>query len=78
MAEDRTLRETYYELKLEANFLQVSPAFLTTTPQNANNSAGLFTGNSGLWTTQALDTVGGKTGFYNVRCVITFGVNLID
>ncbi|KAJ7179483.1 glycoside hydrolase family 35 protein [Mycena filopes] len=54
IAEDRTLREKYYELKLQANFRAVSPA-------------GSFTGNQALKTTQVLDVVGNKTGFYVVR-----------
>ncbi|KAF8974695.1 glycoside hydrolase superfamily [Flammula alnicola] len=45
IAEDRTLREKYYDLKLQAS----------------------FTGNSALKTTQVLDVVGNKTGFYVVR-----------
>lgn len=49
---------------------------MTTTPKNVNASAGLFTGNSGLWTTQALDTVGNKTGFYAIRYVPTFRVDI--
>jgi hypothetical protein len=69
IAEDRTLREKYYELKLQANFMRVSPAFLTTRPQNVGASQGAFTGNSALKTTQILDAVGNKTGFYVVRCV---------
>ncbi|KAF8076034.1 glycoside hydrolase family 35 protein [Lyophyllum atratum] len=67
IAEDRTLREKYYELKLQANFLAVSPAYLTSQPQNIFNSQGSFTGNSALKTTQVLDVVGNKTGFYVVR-----------
>ncbi|PPQ68771.1 hypothetical protein CVT24_007713 [Panaeolus cyanescens] len=67
IAEDRTLREKYYELKLQANFLAVSPAYLTTRPQNIYNTAGAFTGNQALKTTQVLDVVGKKTGFYVVR-----------
>lgn len=67
IAEDRTLREKYYELKLQANFLAVSPAYLTTRPQNIGNSQGSFTGNQALKTTQILDVVGNKTGFYIVR-----------
>ncbi|KAG6919301.1 hypothetical protein DXG01_007434 [Tephrocybe rancida] len=67
IAEDRTLREKYYEIKLQANFLAVSPAFLTTRPQNIFATQGAFTGNSALKTTQILDVVGNKTGFYVVR-----------
>ena len=32
-------REKYSEEKLEANFLKVSPAFLTTVPGNAKNGS---------------------------------------
>ncbi|CAA7259499.1 unnamed protein product [Cyclocybe aegerita] len=70
IAEDRTLREKYYELKLQANFLAVSPAYLTTRPINIGSSQGSFTGNSALKTTQVLDEVGGKTGFYVVRHIV--------
>lgn len=69
IAEDRTLREKYYELKLQANFLRVSPAYLTTRPMNLYSNQGAFTGNSALVTTQVLDVVGKMTGFYVVRWV---------
>lgn len=69
IAEDRTPREKYYELKLQANFLRVSPAYLTTRPVNANSSQGAFTGNPALVTTQVLDAVGKMTGFYVIRWV---------
>ncbi|KAJ7229001.1 glycoside hydrolase family 35 protein [Mycena pura] len=67
IAEDRTLREKYYELKLQANFRAVSPAFLTTRPTNIFATQGSFTGNQALKTTQVLDFVGNQTGFYVVR-----------
>ncbi|KAF8211508.1 glycoside hydrolase family 35 protein [Mycena galopus ATCC 62051] len=67
IAEDRTLREKYYELKLQANFRSVSPAFLTSNPMNLFANQGSFTGNQALKTTQVLDVVGNKTGFYVVR-----------
>ncbi|KAF9008853.1 glycoside hydrolase family 35 protein [Cyathus striatus] len=67
IAEDRTLREKYYELKLQANFLSVSPAYLTARPMNIYATQGAFTGNAALKTTQILDVVGNKTGFYVVR-----------
>ncbi|KAJ7688379.1 glycoside hydrolase superfamily [Mycena rosella] len=67
IAEDRTLREKYYELKLQANFRAVSPAFLTSRPMNMLATQGSFTGNQALKTTQVLDVVGNKTGFYVVR-----------
>lgn len=66
----RTLREKYYELKLQAYFKTVSPAFLTTRPMNIYDTQASFTGNSALKTTQVLDVVGNKTGFYIVRFVI--------
>ncbi|KAG6900105.1 hypothetical protein C0993_002789 [Termitomyces sp. T159_Od127] len=64
IAEDRTLREKYYEIKLQANFLAVTPAYLTSRPQNIYATQGSFTGNPALKTTQVLDVVGKKTGFY--------------
>ncbi|ESK93618.1 glycoside hydrolase family 35 protein [Moniliophthora roreri MCA 2997] len=67
IAEDRTLREKYYEIKLQANFIHASPAYLTTRPMNIYASQGSFTGNSALKVTQVLDVVGNKTGFYVVR-----------
>ncbi|KAJ6627468.1 glycoside hydrolase superfamily [Mycena sp. CBHHK59/15] len=67
IAEDRSLREKYYELKLQANFRTVSPAFLTSRPMNIFATQGSFTGNAALKTTQVLDVVGNKTGFYVVR-----------
>ncbi|KAF9526882.1 glycoside hydrolase family 35 protein [Crepidotus variabilis] len=67
ITEDRRLRDKYYELKLIANFLAVSPAYLTSRPQNVGSSQGAFTGNSALKTTQLLDVVGNKTAFYVIR-----------
>lgn len=67
IAEDRTLREKYYELKLQANFLKQSPAYLTTRPQNPNAILGAYTGNSALKTSFIFDVVGKKTGFFIVR-----------
>ncbi|KAF9452019.1 glycoside hydrolase family 35 protein [Macrolepiota fuliginosa MF-IS2] len=67
ITESRVLREKYYETKLQANFLAVSPAYLTSKPQNIGSTQGSFTGNSALKTTQTLDVVGNKTGFYIVR-----------
>ena len=69
IAEDRTLREKYYELKLQANFLRVSPAYLTTRPMNLDSNQGAFTGNTALVTTQVLDAVGNVTAFYVIRWV---------
>lgn len=63
IAENRLItREKYSELKLEANFLQASPAYLTAEVKDA--SAGTFTDTSDLTTTPLLDQ---KTGFWVVR-----------
>jgi beta-galactosidase GanA len=67
LTETRGLREKMYDLKLLTNFVAVSPAFLTTRPQNTNHTQGAFTGNSALKVTQTLDVVGNKTGFYTIR-----------
>lgn len=67
ISESRILREKYHEIKLQASFLAVSPAYLTSRPQNIYNTSGSFSGNPALKTTQTLDVVGGKTGFYIVR-----------
>ncbi|PFH52549.1 glycoside hydrolase family 35 protein [Amanita thiersii Skay4041] len=67
IAEDRTLREKYYELKLQAYFLAVSPAYLTSRPMNIYATQGAFTKNQALKTTQVLDVIGNKTAFYVVR-----------
>jgi hypothetical protein len=44
IAEDCTLHEKYYKFKLQANFMRISPAFLTTRPQNIGASQGAFMG----------------------------------
>ncbi|EJD54068.1 beta-galactosidase [Auricularia subglabra TFB-10046 SS5] len=67
IAEDRTLRDKFYENKLVANFATVSTALHTAVPQNAGNATGAFTGNAALKTTLTMDIVGNKTGFYTVR-----------
>ncbi|KXN86326.1 putative beta-galactosidase A, partial [Leucoagaricus sp. SymC.cos] len=67
ISESRILRKKYYEIKLQANFLAVSSAYLTTKPQNIYNTQGSFTANPALKTTQTLDVFGNKTGFYIVR-----------
>jgi hypothetical protein len=69
IAEDRTLREKYYELKLQVNFFGRSPAFLTTRPQNIDSQQGAFTGNSQVDVAQTLDVVGKLTGFYTVKYI---------
>lgn len=65
----RINREKYSELKLEANFLKASPAYLTTVPQNLipNTINGSFTTNSALAVTETRDVVGKKTVFWVVR-----------
>ncbi|KAL8944309.1 MAG: hypothetical protein Q9216_000493 [Gyalolechia sp. 2 TL-2023] len=63
IAEDRTVfREKFSEAKLEANFLKVSPAYLTATPGNASN--GSFTDSAAIATTQLKGNI---TNFYVVR-----------
>ncbi|KAF7541462.1 hypothetical protein G7054_g527 [Neopestalotiopsis clavispora] len=57
-------REKYSELKLQANFLQVSPAYLTTVP--SEGVFGVFTNNSDLVTTQLAATES-NGAFYIVR-----------
>jgi len=65
IAEDRTVsREKYHAAKLLANFLQVSPAYLTAIPQSNAFAAGQFTGNLAIYTTALLGNV---TNFYVVR-----------
>ncbi|KAI4106816.1 MAG: hypothetical protein L6R37_002019 [Teloschistes peruensis] len=63
IAEDRTVsREKYSEAKLQANFLRVSPAYLTATPGNVSN--GKFVSTTEIATTQLR---GNETNFYVVR-----------
>jgi hypothetical protein len=69
IAEDRTLREKYYELKLQAHFYTRSPSWLTSQPTNAGSSGSAFTGNSALGVTQTRDMVGNLTTFYTVASV---------
>lgn len=60
--EDRTItREKYSEAKLEANFLQASPAYLTATPGN------LTTGVYAPSSIAVTPLFGDKTNFYVVR-----------
>lgn len=56
-------REKYSEAKLEANFLQASPAYLTAIPQNNTDANGSYTGNSALAVTALL----GETNFFVIR-----------
>lgn len=63
--EDRGVdREKYSQAKLQANFLQASPAYLTAIPQNNSNANGSYTGNHALATTALL---GNTTNFFVIR-----------
>lgn len=65
ITEDRLVsREKYSEAKLEANFLQASPAYLTAVAQNNTNANGSFTDNDAIAITALL---GNPTNFYVVR-----------
>lgn len=66
IAEDRTLREKYYELKLQANFWTVSPAYWTSRPTNQGNTLGAFTGDDSMKVSQVVDTQS-DTAFYVIR-----------
>ena len=67
ITEDRLVtREKYSEAKLEANFLQVSPAYLTAVAQNNTNANGSYTGNNALAVTALLGH-GDATNFYIIR-----------
>ena len=57
-------REKYSELKLQANFLKVSPAYLTATVGQGDNTT--YTDNDAIWTTP-LGGNGTGTGLYIVR-----------
>ena len=66
IAENREVnREKYSELKLQANFLQASPAYLTTSP--SNGSYGVYTDTHDLLVTPLS---GPLTSFYIVRQLI--------
>ena len=63
IAEDRTVtREKYSEAKLQANFLKVSPAYLTAVAGNSRN--GSFVNTDAITTTPL---VGNVTNFYIIR-----------
>ncbi|KAF7861742.1 uncharacterized protein EAF02_010696 [Botrytis sinoallii] len=65
ISENREItREKYSELKLEANFLKVSPAYLTTSVGAAAN--GTYTSSNAITTTPLLGN-GTVTNFYIVR-----------
>ncbi|EME80492.1 glycoside hydrolase family 35 protein [Pseudocercospora fijiensis CIRAD86] len=57
-------REKYSELKLQANFLQASPAYLSATPQSNHNANGSYTGDETIAVTAL---VGNATSFFVVR-----------
>ncbi|KAH1899942.1 hypothetical protein KXW02_008286 [Aspergillus fumigatus] len=65
ITEDRQIwREKYSEEKLQANFLKVSPAYLTSTPGNGVN--GSYTGNKDITVTPLFGN-GTTTNLYLVR-----------
>ncbi|KXT09969.1 hypothetical protein AC579_10273 [Pseudocercospora musae] len=65
ISEDRLVdRAKYSELKLQANFLQASPAYLSATPQSNQNANGSFTDLESIAVTALLGNV---TGFFVVR-----------
>lgn len=65
ISEDRHVwREKYSEEKLEANFLKVTPAYLTASPGNASN--GFYTNTDAITTTPVFGT-DHPTNFYIVR-----------
>ncbi|EPS37421.1 hypothetical protein H072_8897 [Dactylellina haptotyla CBS 200.50] len=67
--EDRRLRDKYYELKLQTQFLAVSPAYLTSKPWQLteNDQIGILKGARGIVLTVLEDTIGLHTKFYIVR-----------
>jgi hypothetical protein len=65
ISEDRQVsREKYSEAKLEANFLQASPAYLTAIPQNNTHANGSYTNNPEIAVTALL---GNRTNFFVIR-----------
>ncbi|KXS95688.1 hypothetical protein AC578_838 [Pseudocercospora eumusae] len=65
ISEDRFVdRAKYSELKLQANFLQASPAYLSATPQTNQNANGSYTGIESIAVTALLGNV---TSFFVVR-----------
>ncbi|EKD21737.1 uncharacterized protein L3040_004959 [Drepanopeziza brunnea f. sp. 'multigermtubi'] len=65
IAENREIhREKYSELKLEANFMRVSPAYLTSTIGTPGNAT--YTNAASIYTTPLFDSDSG-TNFYIVR-----------
>ena len=67
ITEDRLLtREKYSQAKLLANFIQVSPTYLSAVPQNNSNANGSYTGSPAIATTALFGTEH-QTNFYVVR-----------
>ncbi|KAK3497574.1 beta-galactosidase precursor [Neurospora hispaniola] len=67
IAEDRTVsREKYSELKLEANFLKVSPGYLTATPDTSNRT-GIYSPNTDITVTALVNYTPEGGSFYVVR-----------
>lgn len=65
ISEERLVdREKYSEAKLEANFIQASPAYLTVQYQNSTNVNGSYTGNADLAVTALYGNV---TKFFVIR-----------
>ena len=65
ISEERLVdREKYSEAKLEANFIQASPAYLTAQYQNNTNINGSYTGNADLAVTALYGNV---TKFFVIR-----------
>lgn len=64
MEDRRVAREKYSELKLQATFIQSSPAYLTAQPYNG--TYGIFADSANLAVTPVVDNATG-TGFYVVR-----------
>lgn len=65
ITEDRLVsREKYSDAKLEANFLQASPAYLTAVPQNNTHANGSYSNNAEIAVTALL---GNKTNFFVIR-----------
>ncbi|KAK1779963.1 glycoside hydrolase superfamily [Copromyces sp. CBS 386.78] len=67
IAEDRTVsREKYSELKLEANFLKVSPGYLTATP-DISNKTGVYSPNTDITVTALVHYTPTGGSFFVVR-----------
>lgn len=65
ITEDRLVtREKYSEAKLEANFLQASPAYLTAIPQNNTHANGSYSNNPEIAVTALF---GNSTKFFVIR-----------